>query len=146
VTNPFSGCNRFDLVTFTFDLLTENVKLTWYQFWCTRCAFRLIKSLQWCSVRKSWKSKKCEICKRAEKKPKQCAMKFSQIRRRIELCMRENILRFEMNSKNVILFWQYNSYSYFKASTKVLSYRAAETLGDLLSTSRGLYPGVKMSN
>jgi hypothetical protein len=34
--------------------------------WCTRCAFRLMKSLQWCSNRKSWKfEKKCENCKRA---------------------------------------------------------------------------------
>jgi hypothetical protein len=29
--------------------------------------------------------------------PKDYAMKLSQIRRRIELCMREIILRFEMN-------------------------------------------------
>jgi hypothetical protein len=29
-----------------------NVKLIRYQFWCTRCAFQLIKSLQWCSSRK----------------------------------------------------------------------------------------------
>jgi hypothetical protein len=34
------------------------VKLMPYQFWCTRCAFRLLKSLQWCSYRKSWKSEK----------------------------------------------------------------------------------------
>jgi hypothetical protein len=34
------------------------VKLIRYQVWCTRCAFRLIKSLQWYSGRKSWKSKK----------------------------------------------------------------------------------------
>jgi hypothetical protein len=40
--------------------------------------------------------KNCENCIRAEK-TKYCAMKFSQIRQRIELCMREIILRFEMN-------------------------------------------------
>jgi hypothetical protein len=34
------------------------VKLICYQFWCTKYAFRLIKSLQWCSGRKSWKSEK----------------------------------------------------------------------------------------
>jgi hypothetical protein len=47
--------------------------------------------------------KKCENCKRAKNKTKQnktkyCAMKLSQIPRRIELCMREIILRFEVNS------------------------------------------------
>jgi hypothetical protein len=49
--------------------------------------------------------KKLEICKivKAVKEPggkktnKYCAMKLSQIRGRIELCMREIILRFEMN-------------------------------------------------
>jgi hypothetical protein len=35
-----------------------HVKLIRYQFWCTRCAFRLLKCLQWCSGRKSWKSGK----------------------------------------------------------------------------------------
>jgi hypothetical protein len=40
---------------------------------------------------------KCENCIRAGKKTKYCAMKLSQIRRRIELCMREIILRFVMN-------------------------------------------------
>jgi hypothetical protein len=40
--------------------------------------------------------KKSENCKRT-KKPKYCAMKLNQIRRRIELCMWEMILRFEMN-------------------------------------------------
>jgi hypothetical protein len=48
--------------------MLSDVKLIRYQFWCTRCAFRLIKSLQMYSGRKSWKSKKnCENCKRAEK-------------------------------------------------------------------------------
>jgi hypothetical protein len=46
-----------------------HVKLIRYQFWCTRCALRLMKSLQWCSGRKSWKSDKIsEICKSREKK------------------------------------------------------------------------------
>jgi hypothetical protein len=47
----------------------QYVKLIRYQFWCTRCAFRLFKSLQWYSGRKSWKSerKQCENCTRAEK-------------------------------------------------------------------------------
>jgi hypothetical protein len=43
----------------------------------------------------SW-GKNCEKYKRAEKN-KYYAMKLNQIRRRIELCMREIILRFEMN-------------------------------------------------
>jgi hypothetical protein len=47
----------------------EDVKLIRYQFWCTRCAFRILKCLQWFSGRKSWKSEKrnCENCTRAEK-------------------------------------------------------------------------------
>jgi hypothetical protein len=45
--------------------------------------------------------KKLEIRKivktvKEPEKTKYCAMKLSQIRRRIELCMREIILRFEM--------------------------------------------------
>jgi hypothetical protein len=45
------------------------------------------------------RGKKYENCIRAKKtkQNKYCAMKLSQIRRRIELCMREMILRFEMN-------------------------------------------------
>jgi hypothetical protein len=39
---PDSRCDKFPL----------DVKLIRYQFWCTRCAFRLLKSLQWCS---GWK-------------------------------------------------------------------------------------------
>jgi hypothetical protein len=46
---------------------------------------------------KSWKSEKqIENSKRAEK-TKYCTMKLSQIRRSIELCMREIIHRFEKN-------------------------------------------------
>jgi hypothetical protein len=44
-----------------------DVKLIRYQFWCNRCAFRLIKSRQWYSGRKSWNPKICENCKRVEK-------------------------------------------------------------------------------
>jgi hypothetical protein len=37
--------------------LHSNVKQIRYQFWCTRCAFRLLKSRQWYLGRKkSWKS------------------------------------------------------------------------------------------
>jgi hypothetical protein len=42
-----------------------NVKLICYQFWCTRCAFRLLKSPQWCSGRKSSKFEKNVKTKRA---------------------------------------------------------------------------------
>jgi hypothetical protein len=35
-----------------------NVKLIRHHVCCTRCAFRLIKSPQWCLGRKSWKSGK----------------------------------------------------------------------------------------
>jgi hypothetical protein len=49
-----------------------NVKLIRYQFWCIRCAFRVIKSLQWYSGRKSWKSENnCEHCKRTDPLPPQ---------------------------------------------------------------------------
>jgi hypothetical protein len=45
-----------------------NVELIQYQFWCTRCAFWLLKSLQWCSCQNSWRSeKKRENCERADK-------------------------------------------------------------------------------
>jgi hypothetical protein len=40
---------------------------------------------------------KCENCKSRRMKTKQSAIKLSQIRRGIELCLREIILRFEMN-------------------------------------------------
>jgi hypothetical protein len=75
------------------------------------------------------RKKKCENWKSRRMKTKQSAMKLSQIRRRIELCLREMILRFEMNLQN-LLSWQFNSYLYFKASSEVLSNWAVETLGD----------------
>jgi hypothetical protein len=62
------------------------------------------------------------------KKNKYCAMKLSQIHRRIELCMREIILRFEMIK--FILFLTELFIFVFLASTEVLSYWAEETLGD----------------
>jgi hypothetical protein len=44
--------------------LSRNVKLIRYQFWCTSCAFRLLKSLQWYSGRKKkWKSEGKKIVK-----------------------------------------------------------------------------------
>jgi hypothetical protein len=47
------------------------VNLIRYQFWCTRCAFRLIKSLQWYSDRKKGGRPKkiCDNCIRAWKNP-----------------------------------------------------------------------------
>jgi hypothetical protein len=69
-------------------------------------------------------------------------MKLSQIRRRIDICLREIIFRFEMNFQNLFFSWQFNSYSCFKASIEVLSNWAVETLGQ--STRRGLDAGVKM--
>ena len=105
-----------------------NVKLIRYQFWCTRCAFRLLRSLQWCSGRKSWTSeKKGKNLMSRRMKTKESAIKLSQIRRRIELCLREIILLFSWIYKIYFYFWQYNSFSYFKASTEVLSNWAVET-------------------
>jgi hypothetical protein len=76
--------------------------------------------------------RKCENWESRRMKTKQSAMKLSQIRRRIytELCLREIILRFDVNLQNLLLYWQFNSYSYSKASTEVLSNWAVETLGD----------------
>jgi hypothetical protein len=45
----------------------HNVKLIRYQFWCTRCAFRLLKSLLWYSCQKRKSENNCENCIRAEK-------------------------------------------------------------------------------
>jgi hypothetical protein len=52
------------------NVLWYNLKLIRYQFWCTRCAFRLLKSLQWYSGKKSWKYENhCENCIWAKKAP-----------------------------------------------------------------------------
>jgi hypothetical protein len=48
-----------------------------------------------------------------------------------------------MKWSQFLFSWQLNSHPYLEASPEVLSYRAAETLGDLQSISRGLDPGVK---
>jgi hypothetical protein len=83
------------------------------------------------------RSKKLDIRKKCEKwkshrmkTKKECHEILSQISQRIELCVREIILRFEMNLQNLLFSWQFNSYSYFIASTEVLSYWAVETVGD----------------
>jgi hypothetical protein len=62
------------------------------------------------------RSKKLEIRKKSENwksrrmKTKQSIIKLSQIRRRIEQCLREIILRFAMNLQNLLFSWQFNSY------------------------------------
>jgi hypothetical protein len=54
-------------------------KLIRYQFWCTRCAFWLLQSLQWCSSRKGLKSeKKYKNWKSRLTKTKQSAMKLKK--------------------------------------------------------------------
>jgi hypothetical protein len=83
-----------------------SVKLIRYQFWCTRCAFRLINSLQY-SGQKSWKTEKKKEIVKTVQEPKNtgyCAMKLSQICRRIVLCMRDIILCFRMNLWNLLFF------------------------------------------
>jgi hypothetical protein len=64
--------------------------------------------------KRSWKLKELSYCM----KTKQSAMKLS---RRIELhvCLREIILRFEMNLQNLHFSWQFNSYSCFKMSRDI---------------------------
>jgi hypothetical protein len=74
-----------------------NVKLIWYQFWCTRCAFRLFQCLHWCLGQKQMEIRQHVTNANEPIKTKQSAMNLNQIRRKIELCLREIILRFEMN-------------------------------------------------
>jgi hypothetical protein len=50
------------------------------------------------------KNKKCENWKSRRMKIQESAMKLGQIRRRIELSLREIVLRFEMNVQNLIFF------------------------------------------
>jgi hypothetical protein len=103
-------------------MFVANVKLIRYQFWCTRCAFRLMKSRQWYSGRKSWKSQKQTVKTVKEPKKKQyCAMKLIQIRRRIELYLREIILRFEMNLWNSRFSY---SFIYIRIFKQVSNYLA----------------------
>jgi hypothetical protein len=65
------------------------VKLIGYQFWCTICAFRLMKCLQWCSGWKRWKSENLwKTIEDKRKNPNHNAMKLSQIGQKIELCIR----------------------------------------------------------
>jgi hypothetical protein len=53
-------------------------------------------------IRKLWKNHQMNI--------KQSAMKLSQICQRIELCLQEIILRYEMNLYNLLFSWQFKSY------------------------------------
>jgi hypothetical protein len=93
-----------------------------------------ISTIQVSSV--MFRSKKLEIRKKSENwksrrmKTKQSAIKLSQISQRIELCLREIILRFEMNLQNLLFSWQFNSYLYFDARIKVFTNWAEKTLGD----------------
>jgi hypothetical protein len=71
----------------TFDyMINLDVKFIRYQFWCTRCIFRQFMPLQWCPGRKKKGNPKCYDCKNTTKFL-QIAVKWSQIYRRIELCM-----------------------------------------------------------
>jgi hypothetical protein len=79
------------LETLSFENSSENVS-TLYENGCStnQVSSVMLRSKK-LEIRKNVKSLKEPI------KTKQSAMKFSQIRRRIELCMREIILRFELN-------------------------------------------------
>jgi hypothetical protein len=101
-----------------------NVKLIRYQLWYTRCAFRLLKSHSDAQVEKVGNpKKKCKNWKSRRIKTKQSAMKLNQIRRRIELCLREIILRFEMNLQNLLFSWplKYNKTYRFDMSSNIYS-------------------------
>jgi hypothetical protein len=127
------------------------VKFIWCQFWCTSWAFLQCKTKlllrikyvtnfdapdvpfdysslfsdaqvekfgnQWEKMW-NWKSRRM--------KTKLSAIKLSQIRRRIELCLREIILRFEMNLENLLFSWQFNSYSNY-VSLVMLRTKCLET-------------------
>jgi hypothetical protein len=75
-------------------------------------------------------------------------MKLNQIRLRIEICMREIILRLEMNFQNFNFFFTVLFILVFlKHVPKYLATglkRPWWTVGDLQSTSTGLDPGVKI--
>jgi hypothetical protein len=71
------------------------------------------------------------MSRKKKKTTKYYVIKLSLIRRRIELCMRKIILRFEVNFKKFHFFLDSIIHiSISKASTEVLNYWAEETLGD----------------
>jgi hypothetical protein len=76
------------------DARPQYVKLMWYQFWCTRCVFRLLKSLF--SGTRAEKvgnpRKKCENCIRAGKKQQILCH---------ELCQRILVTCFQTDQENV---------------------------------------------
>ena len=80
-----------------------DVKLIRYQFWCTRCAFRLMKSCQWYLNRKSWKSKK-KIVKSVNSRKKNIILCHEiEPNPSKERAMHEgDILRFYMNLWNLL--------------------------------------------
>jgi hypothetical protein len=70
-----NGCNDNinNLGNLTSPLTNNvNVKLIRYKFWCTRCAFLLIKSCQWCSGLKVGNLKKEKKLERADKTKTVC--------------------------------------------------------------------------
>jgi hypothetical protein len=106
----------------------SNVKLIGYQFWCTRCAFQLFKSLQWCSGRKSWKSEKqIENCERANGIRTECH----------EIEPNPSKDRALHEGDNLSFWDEFIKFTFFLtvqfifiSSTEVLSYWAVETLRD----------------
>jgi hypothetical protein len=103
-----------------------------YQFRCTRCAFRrfLFSDAQ----AETFGNPKGSDCKdpyqTKRNQTELSCVKRSPIRRRIQLCtcMREIILRFELNLYNLTFFLTVKSYPYFQASNEVLSGKYRSTL------------------
>jgi hypothetical protein len=59
---------RMWLITVRYFCHSLNVKLIRYQFWCTICAFRLMKSRQWYLVKKVGNPRKKNVIKVKEPK------------------------------------------------------------------------------
>jgi hypothetical protein len=108
-----------------------NVKLIRYQFWCTRCTFRLIKSLQWYSGRTWLEIKKNVKTAREPKNRILCHEIEPNLSNDRAMHERDNP-SFWDEFMNLLFSGQNYAYLYFKASTKVLSYSAEETLGDYM--------------
>jgi hypothetical protein len=113
----------------TYFVNCYGIKLISYQVSCTRYAFRLLNSLQWCSGRKSWKSeKRWKLWKSRRMKTKtECHEIKPNPSKNRAMAEGDNPSFWD---KFTFFSWQFNSYSYSKAGTEVLSNWAVKTLGD----------------
>jgi hypothetical protein len=122
-------CTYFSLVL----LIKWYVKLIHHQFWCTRCIFRLLKCLPWCSGRKSWKSQKTN--KKTVKEPSdENQRKYHKIEpnpsKDRSIHEGDNPSVWNEFKIKVTLFSTAQCIMYFKASIEVLRYWAVKICGD----------------